>query len=219
MESAFRVIFQPMRLLLVATASIILVPLAGTATEDQKMYRWVDDNGVVHYGDSVPARFADTEKQVLNSRGVTIDIMRGKMTAEEIAEENRLAELRRLEQVQRRHDEALLATYLSVAEIIMHRDRRVELFQAQSRVTELYLRNMMRRMVTLREEASNYRPYSEDPEAQMIDPLLAEDIIVTKATIKRHQANLERFREDEQNIVARFDGDIDRFKSLKGINN
>jgi len=208
-----------MRFLLVATASIILVPLAGTATEHQKMYRWVDDDGIVHYGDSVPAKFADADKQVLNNHGVTIGIMRGKMTAEEIVEENRIAELRRLEQLQRRQDEALLATYLSVDEIIMHRDRRIELFQAQSRVTELYLRNMMRRMATLREEAANYRPYSEDPEAQMIDPELAEDILVTKATIKRHQANLARFRKDEQNIVARFDGDIDRFKFLRGMNN
>ncbi len=208
-----------MRLLLVATASIILVPLASTAAEQQKLYRWVDDNGIVHYGDSVPAEYADAEKQVLNTHGVTVAVVRGKKTAEEIAEENRIAELRRQELLQRRQDEALLATYLSVDEIIMHRDRRIELFQAQSRVTELYLRNMMRRMATLREEASNYRPYSEDPEAQMIDPELAEDILVTKATIKRHQANLARFRQDEQSIVARFDGDIDRFKSLKGMNN
>ena len=208
-----------MRLFLVATASIILVPLASTATEHQRLYRWVDDNGVVHYGDLVPPEYADVEKQVLNTRGVTIDIMRGKKTAEEVAEENRIAELRRQEELQRRQDEALLATYLSVDEIIMHRDRRIELFQAQSRVTELYLRNMMHRMAALREEASKYRPYSEDPDAQMIDPELAEDMLVTKATIKRHQANLARFREDEQNIVARFDGDIDRFKSLTGLNN
>ena len=208
-----------MRLFLVATAAIILVPLASTATEHQRLYRWVDDNGIVHYGDSVPAEYADAEKQVLNTHGVTVDVVRGKKTAEEIAEENRIAELRRQEELQRRQDEALLATYLSVDEIIMHRDRRIELFQAQSRVTELYLRNMMRSMATLREEASNYRPYSEDPEAQMIDPELAEDILVTKATIKRHQTNLARFREDEQSIVARFDGDIDRFKSLKGMNN
>jgi Domain of unknown function (DUF4124) len=208
-----------MRLLLVATASIILIPLASTATEHQRTFRWVDENGVVHYGDSVPPEFADAEKQVLNNHGVTVDVVRGKKTAEEIAEENRIAELRRLERLQRRQDEALLATYLSVDEIIMHRDRRIELFQAQSRVTELYLRNMMRRMATLREEASNFRPYSENPDAQMIDPELAEDILVTKATIKRHQANLARFREDEQNIVARFDGDINRFRSLKGMNN
>jgi hypothetical protein len=208
-----------MRLLLVATASIILVPLAISAAENQRLYRWVDENGVVHFGDTVPAEYADVEKQILNSHGVAVGVMHGKKTAEEIAEENRIAELRREKQLQRRQDEALLATYLSVDEIIMHRNRRVELFQAQSRVTELYLRNMMRRMTALREEASKYRPYSDDPEAEMIDPELAEDILVTKATIKRHQANLARFHEDEQSIVARFDGDIDRFKSLKGMNN
>ena len=208
-----------MRLLLVATASIILIPLASTATEYQRTFRWVDENGIVHYGDSVPPEYADAEKQVLNNHGVTVDVVRGKRTAEEIAEENRIAELQRVKRLQRRQDEALLATYLSFDEIIMHRDRRVELFQAQSRVTELYLRNMMRRMATLREEASNFRPYSEDSDAQMIDPELAEDILVTKATIKRHQANLARFRQDEQNIVARFDGDINRFRSLKGMNN
>ena len=197
----------------------MLLPLASMGAEHQRLYRWVDGEGIVHYGDYVPAEYADAEKQVLNTRGVTVDIMRGKKTAEEIAEENRIAELRRQQDLQRRADEALLATYLSIDEIIMHRDRRVELFQAQSRVTELYLRNMMRRMAALREEASNYRPYSEDPEAQMIKPELAEDILVTKATIKRHQANLARFREDEQNIVARFDGDINRFKSLTGMNN
>jgi hypothetical protein len=207
-----------MRLLIVATASIILLPLASIASEHQKLFRWVDENGVVHYGDSVPPEYADVEKQVLNHHGVTIAVVRGKKTAEEIAEENRIAEVRRKENLQRRQDQALLATYLSVDEIIMHRDRRVELFQAQSRVTELYLRNMMRRMATLREEASKFRPYSEDPEAQMIDPELAEDILVTKATIKRHQANLARFREDEQSIIERFDGDINRFRSLKGIN-
>jgi len=207
-----------MRLLLVATASIILVPLASAASEHQRLYRWVDDTGVVHYGDSVPPEYADAEKQILNSHGVRVGIVRGKKTAEEIAEENRIAEVRRQENLQRRKDQALLATYLSVDEIIMHRDRRIELFQAQSRVTELYLRNMMRRMATLREEASNFRPYSENPDAQMIDPELAEDILVTKATIKRHQANLARFRDDEKNIIERFDGDINRFRSLKGIN-
>jgi hypothetical protein len=207
-----------MRLLIVATASILLLPLASAAAEQQKLYRWVDSNGVIHYGDYVPAEYADLEKQVLNEHGITVGVLHGRKTAEEIAEENRIADLRREEELQRRADEALLATYLSVDEIILHRNRRVELFQAQSRVTELYLRNMVRRMDELREEAINYQPYSEDPDAEIIDPDLAEDILVTKATIKRHKENLARFREDEQNILARFDGDINRFKSLRGLN-
>ena len=55
----------------------------------------------------------------------------------------------------------MLATYLTIDEIVMHRDRRVELFQAQARVTELYLRNLQRRLDSLREEASKFRPYSD----------------------------------------------------------
>ena len=70
----------------------------------------------------------------------------------------------------------------------------------------------------LEKEASRYRPYSSDPEAPMIEPDLANDLAATRETIERHEENLRRFRQDEQSIVARFDGDIDRFRQLKGLN-
>ena len=197
----------------------MLLPLAVSATEKvQKLYRWVDSEGVVHYGDSIPAQYAELERQVVNNHGITVDVMRAKRTKEDIAEDKRQEDLRQARELQRRQDTALLATYLSVDEILLHRDRRVELFQAQARVTELYLSNLKRRLDKLREDASNFRPYSADPDAEMIDPDLAADISTTKDTIERHQHNLQRFQEDEQNIVARFDGDIDRFKRLKGLN-
>ncbi len=186
--------------------------------QDSKLYRWVDNEGVVHYGDSIPAEYAELERQVVNEHGITVDVMQAKKTEEELAEDARLEELRVEAALQRRQDQALLATYLTIDEIVMHRDRRVELFQAQARVTELYLRNLQRRMDSLREEASKFRPYSADPEAPMIDPDLADDMTMTKETIARHEENLRKFESDEQSIVSRFDGDIDRFKQLKGLN-
>jgi hypothetical protein len=92
------------------------------------------------------------------------------------------------------------------------------LFEAQARVTELYLRNLERRMSELKDEASGFQPYTDDPDAEMIGTDLANDIAMTKETITRHQANLQRFLNDQQGIVARFDGDINRFKKLKGLN-
>ncbi len=172
----------------------------------------------MHYGDSIPAEYAELERQVVNEHGITVDVMHAKKTEEELAEDARLEELRVQAELQRRQDMALLATYLTIDEIVMHRDRRVELFQAQARVTELYLRNLQRRIDGLRDEASRFRPYSEDPDAPMIDPDLADDIQSTKETIQRHELNLRKFEADQQNIVARFDGDIDRFKRLKGLN-
>jgi hypothetical protein len=208
-----------MKNLLSTIALLVLLPLAASATETaQKLYRWVDSDGVVHYGDSIPAEYTNLERHVVNNHGITVDVMRAKRTAEEIAEEKRQDDLRLARDLQRRQDQALLATYLSVDEIVLHRDRRVELFQAQARVTELYLSNLKRRLDGLEEEASLYRPYSINPDAEMIDPDLAGDLVTTKDTIERHQANLQRFHDDEQNIVARFDGDINRFKRLKGLN-
>jgi len=205
---------------LTTTALAFLLLSAGTANAQNahRLYRWVDSEGIVHYGDSIPAEYSEIERQVVNDHGITVDVMRARKTEEELAEELRLEELARDRELQRRADQALLATYLSVDEIVMHRDRRVELFQAQSRVTELYLRNLQRRMDLLRTEASGFRPYSDDPDAPMIDPDLANDMTVTKDTISRHEENLQRFRTDEQDILARFDGDIDRFKVLKGLN-
>lgn len=197
---------------------IALPVLAAAADKQQKLYRWVDNDGVVHYGDSIPAEYAEIERQVVNDHGITVDVMAAKKTEAEIAEDKRQEELRVQAELQRRADQALLATYLTVDEILMHRDRRVELFQAQARVTELYLKNLERRMTSLTEEATQYRPYSDDPDAEMIDPDLSADMQTTRETIARHEQNLQRFEDDQNNIVARFDGDIVRFKRLKGLN-
>lgn len=195
---------------------MLLMPVAGVA-QDARVYKWVDKNGVTHYGDSIPAEYAELPKEVLNDHGVTVENLEGKKTPEQIEAERIEAERVAAIELQRRADQALLATYLSVDEILMHRDRRVELFQAQSRVTELYLRNLERRMSKLRNEASNFQPYSDDPDAPMIDGDLADDLRSTREIIGRHQRNLQKFQTDEQQIIARFDGDISRFKTLKGI--
>ncbi|RLA29023.1 MAG: hypothetical protein DRQ63_02045 [Gammaproteobacteria bacterium] len=198
---------------------LLILPISVSAAgKNQKLYRWIDSEGLVHYGDSIPAEYAELERQIVNEHGITVDVLRAKMTAEEIAEEKHQDDLRMQRELERRADQALLATYLTIDEILMHRDRRIELFEAQARVTELYLRNLERRMSVLKDEASGFQPYSEDPDAEMISTDLADDIASTKQTITRHEANLQRFQNDQQGIVARFDGDINRFKKLKGLN-
>ena len=207
-----------MRKLLTTTLILLLPLLASTAgADDQRTFRWVDKEGIIHYGDKIPAEYAEMEKQVLNEHGVTVDTLRGKRTAEEIAEERHQKEMAAAVEKQRRQDMALLSTYMSVEEIVMHRDRRVELFQAQSRVTELYLKNLERRLEKLVAHAQQFQPYNEDTEAPMIDPDLSNDIATTKETIERHENNLKRFVVDEQDIVERFETDINRFIRLKGL--
>jgi hypothetical protein len=201
------------------TAGFLIAAMSSAtfAGEHERVYRWVDENGQIHYGDSIPPEYSDLPKQVLNEHAVTVEHLEGRKTEEQLAAEAKARELEMQKELQLRADKALLATYLSVEEIIMHRDRRVELFQAQSRVTELYLRNLERQLDKLKREASRYRPYNDNPGAPLISEDLVAELNETQATIARHQKNLLEFREDERQMVAQFEGDINRFKALKGL--
>ena len=191
---------------------------AGASGRQGTVYRWVDDDGIVHFDDSVPPEYSELDKDILTEEGIKVGSIRGRKSPEELEAERKAAELQLQRYLQQRADKALLSTYLTVEEIRMHRDRRVELFQAQSRVTELFLSNLKGRLQKLEREASRYLPYSSDPDARQVDPNLVTEIGETKATIARHEGNLEKFQTDEQQIVARFEGDINRFKVLRGIN-
>ena len=205
-----------MRLNLSILAVCLLLPLSADA-QNNKYYTWKDKDGNIHYGDSIPPQYAEQPKQVLNDQGVIVEHLEGKKTEEQLLAERRAAELEAELELQRRADEALLATYGNVDEIVMHRDRRVELYQAQARVTELYLRNAQRRLNSLERDAKRYKPYSSDPNAATIDAGLLDDIEETKDTIRRQEENLGKYKASQEQIIARFEGDITRFKTLKGL--
>ena len=202
--------------LLLAIAALTLSPCA-TA---QKLYRWVDDKGVVHYGDSIPPEYANRDRNILNQHGVTVGFEEGEVTPEERAAlERRAAE----EEAQRqardesiRRDNMLLETYLSVADIEDLRDRRLELLESQIKVTELYLTNLRKRLVTLQEEASNYKPYTTNENARQVPENLAVDLSRTTASINLYEQMLSRTRQDQETLKESFEKDITRFKELKG---
>ncbi|MEO0576213.1 MAG: DUF4124 domain-containing protein [Pseudomonadota bacterium] len=197
------------------SAVIALLLLSAAASANSvAVYRWVDENGVVHFGDSIPAQYAEKEKQILNDQGVPIGRIAGKATEEELAQQAIEAEARAAELLAQRADKALLATYLSVGEIERHRDRRVELLDAQSRVSELYLTNLRKRLVSLLDEASGFKPYTVDPDAPMIRPALADDIKVTKDSIITYEGRLADHKRNAQGLRDEFALAIDRYTQL-----
>lgn len=186
-----------------------------TAADKAKTYRWVDDNGVVHFGDSVPPEYAEKDKVVVNQHGVHVGFVKGKITDEEKAEMARQeAEKARQAEIMRQN-QVLMATYLTVDEIRMHRDRRIELVKAQAKVANLYLNNLQMRLSKLQLEANNYRPYSNDPDAPPVPLDLAEAMEDTKARIKRYEGLRDQNLKQERDIKERFEKDIKRFESLR----
>jgi hypothetical protein len=206
-----------------ALAALALPSLAAaqqSKTQVSKLYRWTDEKGVVHYGDSVPPEYSKIERNVLNNQGVNVGHEEGELTPEKRAELARQKEQAEQEKAQKaaieRRDKMLLDTYLSVSDIEDLRNRRVELLESQIKVTELYLANLRKRLVSLQEEASNYKPYTTREGAPQIPENLQLDLTRTAHSINLYEQTLSRTRSDEENLRNSFDSDIRRFKELKG---
>ena len=97
-----------MRILTSSVILCVLLPLSVAAQQAQRgTFKWVDDEGVIHYGDSIPPEYADKPKQRLNDQGVAVEQLEGKKTAEQLAAEKKAAELEMQRELQRRADQAL----------------------------------------------------------------------------------------------------------------
>lgn len=181
-----------------------------------QVYRWVDENGTVHFGDQIPPEYAPVERQVLNQYGVPLKTEKGLLSEEEVAAEKKAAAERAAAIAAARRDEVLLSTYLSVEEIEALRNRRVELIDGQISITQNYLASLREKLRELQAEADNYKPYSADPEAEPIDEKLARELTDTLDSIALYERTLADTRNRQGRVMLTFNADIARFRELKG---
>ncbi len=132
-----------------ATLSFAMLGLcagAAMAWADGAVYKWVDDQGVVHYGDSIPPQYAQKESTQLNAEGVAIGHRAGARTPAEQAADAAAAEAA---MQQKQHDTFLLATYTSVKDIEQLRDERLSQVRGQRAAAEQYVASLGERLAAL----------------------------------------------------------------------
>ncbi len=182
-------------------------------TQDgRKTYSWVDERGVRHYGDSVPAQYATREQRVLNNQGVEVQRRDAQKTLEEIARET---ELNREASRRKQHDMFLLSTYSSVRDLENVRDERLDTLNAQLRAAQAYIDNLDDRMRGLRERAMMFRPYNDASGARRMPDQLAEEIIRTLSELRTQGRTLDAKRAEHTALREKFDLDIVRYRELK----
>jgi len=169
----------PLVLLGVLGALAGLAPATADADNKDKgslSYRWTDDQGVVHYGDSIPPQYARKEHAVLNSRGIEVRRLEAERTPEQAA-----AEARTREETfrQKQHDSFLISSYTSVKDIESVRDVRLDQLHGQKSAAEQYVDSLHSRLGALQTRARVFKPYSSNPGAHRMPDDLAEDLIHT----------------------------------------
>src|SRR5271170_3675428 len=100
----------------------------GATGSPHKVYKWVDDQGVTHYGDQIPPEYAAQAHGVINNQGIEVEHTDAQKTPEQLAAEDQ----KKLDADQRAsRDHNLLSTYGSVQEIERLRDQRLSLLTDQ----------------------------------------------------------------------------------------
>ena len=56
-----------------------------TPNNGRVLYKWVDSEGVTHYGDRIPPEYASQEQHVMNARGIEIGHLDAQKTPEQLA--------------------------------------------------------------------------------------------------------------------------------------
>jgi hypothetical protein len=191
-----------------------LLPAGADAASSEKKstsYRWVDEQGVVHYGDSIPPQYAEKEHAVLNSQGLEVGHAEAQKTPEQQVIEAKEQEATRK---QRQHDNFLLTTYTSVKDIESLRDVRLDQLQGQRTAAEQYVENLHSRLIALQGRAKRFRPYNARPDARRMPDDLAEDLVQTLNEMRTQSNALSVKNEEVSAVRAQFDADIERYRAL-----
>src|ERR1700677_4646140 len=100
---------------ILCATTVLALPafVAFPANNGRVVYKWVDEQGVTHYGDHIPPEYAAQEQHVINSQGVEINRLDAQKTPEQLAAEDQ----KKAEALQNQNrDKNLLNTYASVQE-------------------------------------------------------------------------------------------------------
>lgn len=181
---------------------------------DKPLYKWTDEKGVIHYGDSIPPQYVKQERRVLNRQAVEVGLLEGEKTdAERAADAKRM---RALSDSQHR-DRVLITSYVSVEQIEQTRDQRLDLIEGQVRVTSQYLETLEGRLKNLRTQALFFKPYSSNGSADRMPDHLAEDLVLTVRDIRTQARSLASKRAEQDALRTQFQADIDRYLELKKV--
>jgi len=177
-------------------------------------YRWVDEHGVVHYGDNIPPQYASQDRTILNSQGVEVGHLEAAKTPEEEAV---AARVRDALMKQKQHDAFLVSTYTSVKDIEALRDARLDQLKVQRAAAEQYVESLRARLASLQSRALSFSPYSERKDGWRMPDDLAENLVRTAKELRVQSGALSSKAAEETTLRQQFQADIERYRELHAI--
>lgn len=176
---------------------------------EAKLYKWVDANGVTHYGETIPPEYANRDTKTLEhgrvtDRSETFDTEKQRSTKKETPEELAAKE-------QKRRDEALLNSFTTEKEIDLSRDRALLQIEARVNSFSTLIKSAQASLDDLHKE---YEKRSS--KGAKIPQSLTDDIADAEVRVAKLQGDLDGANKEYEAVKAKYEAEKQRFRELKG---
>ena len=197
-----------------ALFALPVVLVVSSFSVQAKMYKWVDENGQVHFGDKIPAKYITREHDELNDSGVVTRHRDAAKTAEQKAEERRVEYERKkaalIEKKKKQRDRVLLDTYTTERDLVVARDSRMDAVDAQIQLADSIITDSNKKIESMEQQVVDIQASNRE-----VPPGLYHRIDNEKQQVavqSKVKGNHEKRRHE---IAAQFNDYIKRFKVLK----
>ena len=179
-----------------------------------KMYKWVDDKGVTHYGETIPPEYANKDRSELGKSGRVVEKKEVLTPEERRASEEAGAKKRADDEAaleRKRRDKALVNTYSNEKEIDLARNRNLQQVEARINSINSQLKMADSNLAGLKKEVDGY-----NTAGKKIPASLQEDLHESQGRLGKLQQDMEKAKAEKAALDARYDADKARYKELTG---
>ncbi|WP_105074738.1 DUF4124 domain-containing protein [Chromatium okenii] len=184
------------------------------SSSEMRLYRWVDDNGMVHYADRIPPTQVNQGHTTLNPEGIRTEVVPPAPTAEDLKRaaelERQQAENARRAEEERVANQALLKRFRSLEDLILAREGRVAAVDAINQTTRDNLRLLQRRLRELHQQQASRKPTDSS-----LPATLQADIVRVEEQIRTAYTTIVTQEFQKVAIRAEFDQLQTRYVALK----
>jgi len=198
-------------LLTMLLASVCL--FAVTSNADAGLYKWMDDRGMVHYSDQMPADAVNRANLQLNKQGLTVrKTEQARASTQPVAtseaDEQRIRQAERDKLLAARRDRALIESYTNEKEIDLAKARAVATIDGQVQSAQAYIAQMQKRRDELESKKGTYAP-------RPVPGALVLEIETIDAEVARQREFIAAKQKESATVAARYDSDKQRFHELR----
>lgn len=198
-------------------AAVMLCLLLPVDADAGKLYRWVDEDGNVHFSDRMPADASDAAHRVMGEDGTVLEEKessadererRRQREARDKEDQRRAGQERRAAEERRQKDRIIQQTFATERDITFTRANRVEAVQVQINIARHGIERLQAQRTDYQQRID--RLPADSPAAEINRERIAE----VDARLETRRANKAQLEEQLAEIETRFDNYLERFREL-----